>query len=251
MEEEKLLRFVIVVLSLGVCSAVAQEVTQPPKETIEFAEEAQGGIAPPIMTMLDRAKEEGRDIEQRVQIQGPNSFGVSPDLQKLRDRALNNPRVKALLGADGGEAKGPNSEARYGNDRILLFASFSMPAASLRSLMIEANRFDVPIIMRGFVNNSALDTQKKLQEVFGNDEESIGFGIDPTLFTRFGINSVPQVVVVDSLLGPCETQACLNDITPDHDVVRGNIPVADALRIIADGDGVGSRVAAAALGGTL
>jgi conjugal transfer pilus assembly protein TrbC len=256
MEEKKLLRPLIkisipLVILFTFNVSFAQELDEQNKVPIEFADDAQGDIAPPIMTMLNKAEQRANEIRSQVQIQEPNNFGVEPNIDELRDKALNNPRVQALLGADGKNIDGELTEARYGNDQILLFASFSMPEKALRSLMIEADRFNVPIVFRGFVNNSSLDTQIAIEKVFGNDIESIGFTIDPTLFTRFNIEAVPQVVVTKFPLNPCETQGCKNDTVPLHDIVRGNIPVEAALRIIAKGNGDAPNAAIEALGSAL
>ena len=161
----------------------------------------------------------------------------------MRARALNNPRVQALLGA-GGQADEAGSEdaRRYPNQRAFLFASFSMPDQSLRQMMVDAQQYNVPIVFRGFVNNSVFDTQVAIQRVFGDDAETIGFSIDPTLFTRFDIQSVPQVVVTRDDIEPCLMQACVGDFPPPHDKVSGNIPLLAVLDIVAraDGDASGS-----------
>lgn len=245
-EETKLLRNLVFssILVLSATAAFAQETANEP---LEFAPNSQGVIKTPIMQMLNDAKELGQEWQSTLDIQEANDFGVKLDVEALRERALNNPRVRALLGADDGEAKGDAAGPKYGSDRIFILLSFSMPEESLRSVMVEADRFGVPIVMRGFVKNDAYATQTAIQRVFKNDAESIGFNIDPTIFTRFNVTSVPQLIVVNDDLGSCETQGCEGDVAPPHDVVRGNIPIEAALRIIADGEGDASSEAQKAL----
>lgn len=235
-EEKKLLRNLVLisVFALATSVSVAQETDEQP---LEFAPSSQGEIKAPIMQMLDEAKALGKTWKETLDIQEPNDFGKKIDVEGLRERALNNPRVRALLGTDDGIAKGDAAGPKYGSDRAFLMLSFSMPEQSLRSAMLEADRFGIPILMRGFVKNDAYATQTAIQRVFKDDAQSIGFNIDPTMFTWFGVNSVPQLIVVDGELEACETQGCERDVPPPHDVVRGNIPLEAGLRIIANGQG--------------
>lgn len=206
---------------------------------VDFAPGAQGGFTTSIPGLLDRAERDGQWLRDNIRPQDPAVTSLGSSIDELRERALNNPRVQALLGAGGQDAgQAGEDPRRYPNQRGFLFASFSMPEQSLRQMMIDAQQYNVPIVFRGFVNNSVFDTQVAIQRVFGDDAETIGFSIDPTLFTRFGITSVPQVVVTRDDLEPCETQACLNDIAPPHDKVAGNIPLPAVLEIIkrANGD---------------
>lgn len=200
----------------------------------DFAPGAQGAITQSIPGILERAEENGTWLRDQITPQTPAVTDLRAPIEDLRRRALNNPRVRALLGTDTQGSFDPQTEAqRYANQRAFLFASFSLPEPSLRAMMGEAQRFDVPIIFRGFVNNSVYDTQVAIQRVFGDDAETIGFTIDPTLFTRFDITRVPQVVVTRDLLSPCETQGCTGDIAPSHDRIAGNIPLQAALELVA------------------
>ena len=113
--------------------------------------------------------------------------------------------------------------------------------------MQEAIAADIPVIFRGFVNNSVFDTQNALQEAFGDDADLVGFGIDPTIFTRFQIEAVPQLIVTRDLIDVCETSGCEADLMPVHDRVGGNIPLRDALEIIVRGQGDAMEVAKATL----
>ena len=216
-------------------------------ERVDFAPGAQGHIEAPIMDIIDRAKEQGEALSKSLNVQEANDFGRKLNIEELRTRALSNERVRKLLGADGGQPDAEGLQARYSNQRAFILVSFSMPEQSLRNVMVEADRFDMPILMRGFVKNDVVATQTAIQRVFGDDAESIGFNIDPTMFTRFNVQAVPQVIVVADELLPCETQGCVGDIPPPHDVVKGNIPVQAALEIIANGDGDAAAEAKALL----
>lgn len=254
-EETQLLRAVkrktwrTVVLVAAIATAANTGIAQEATGEADFAPGAQGTIKAPVMEILRQADQDAEKLRSKFQFKDPAGFKIDVDLEALRERALNNPRVRALLDTEGPAGENMETAPKYGNDRIFLFASFSMPERALQSLMVEAKRFNVPIVFRGFVNNSVFDTQQALQRVFGDDAETVGFGIDPTLFSRFGIETVPQVVVARDIVGPCDTQGCEGDVAPAHDVVAGNIPVEAALKIIAEGDGEAAEVARLALGG--
>merc|ERR1711951_322938 len=107
----------------------------------------------------------------------------------MRQRALSDPRVRDLLGIPKEDA-GAGQEAyldRFGGARIFALASFSMPDASLKALLADAAQLKVPVVFRGFVNNSVMDTQKALTQVFGELQSARGFVIDPTMFRRFDV----------------------------------------------------------------
>ncbi|RYG89910.1 type-F conjugative transfer system pilin assembly protein TrbC [Loktanella sp. IMCC34160] len=231
---------------LAASTAVAQAADQtgdPEDGPVQFAPGADGGLGISIPDVLEEAERLGEAWEESLDIQSADSFERDYDMEALRDRALNNPRVRALLGAEGDDLTGEAEEQRYGSKHVFLMASFSMPDTVLRPLMQEAIALDVPVIFRGFVNNSVFDTQAALQETFGDDAELVGFGIDPTLFARFGVDRVPTVIVAAEELDVCETQGCEGDPVPAHDRLTGNIPLRAALEIIARGEGDATRQA--------
>ena len=168
-------------------------------------------------------------------------------MNELRMRALNHPRVRALLNADGaGDTQGESPE-RWQGAQVWVLASFSMPKTSLRQLMQQSQKYGVPVVFRGFVNNSVYDTRDALLQLFDSDADFAGFGIDPTMFTRFDVSAVPTFIAVPTPFDICETQGCENDAAPEHDRVAGNIPIDVALRTIAKGGGPASKIAALVL----
>lgn len=214
---------------------------------LQFAPGAQGFIEPSIPNLLDRSENLGDAWSEGLEIRGADSFGRSFDMEGFRDKALSNSRVREMLGVGEGTIQ-PNPENdRWGSDRIFLLASFSMPGPTLRAMMEEAQAFGVPIVFRGFLGNSVFETQAAITEVFGEDAEAVGFGIDPTLFTRFRVVTVPQVIVTTEPLEVCESAGCDEDTAPLHDRIAGNIPLQAALEIIASGDGDASYTAQEAL----
>ena len=231
----------ITALALLTCPAFAEE------PVLQFAPGAQGFIEPSIPDLLDRSEKLGEAWSEGLDIQEAESFGRSFDMEAFRDKALANSRVREMLGVGEGTNQ-PNPENdHWGSDRIFLLASFSMPRPTLRVMMEEAQTIGVPVMFRGFLDNSVIETQAAISEVFGDDAEAVGFGIDPTLFTRFGVETVPQVIVAAEPLEVCESAGCESDPVPPHDRIAGNIPLQAALEIIARGDGDATQTAHEAL----
>ncbi len=152
--------------------------------------------------------------EQAI-VQNPD---FSNSFETLRKKALSDPKVLELLGVTSNR----NDEAITQNPRcdlnicIFVAASFSIPPLSLKQNMRDARQFGIPIVFRGFVNNSMLETQAALKDIFGTLEEAEGFSIDPTFFTRFDIQAVPTMVGINRELQQCETAGCRLDEASAH-----------------------------------
>ncbi|XVN41380.1 MAG: type-F conjugative transfer system pilin assembly protein TrbC [Rickettsia endosymbiont of Argas persicus] len=97
-------------------------------------------------------------------------------------------------------------------NQIYIFVSFSMPDSALKSYYIEAEQEGARLVMRGLKNNSFLETKAKADEI------GISCDIDPNLFEKYQITSVP-IVVIDNNQGKVKKLA-------------GHIGLNDALQII-------------------
>ena len=122
----------------------------------------------------------------------------------------------------------PPSKARLS---VYVFASFSMPDASLKALMQQGELAGVPIVLRGLVENSLEATMRAVHSLYKEGERpESGALIDPTLFQRFGIDQVPTVVVAEQAAGVCMPTDCP---VPDHVKIAGDVPLRYALDRIA------------------
>nr|WP_253308669.1 type-F conjugative transfer system pilin assembly protein TrbC [Rickettsia endosymbiont of Ceutorhynchus assimilis] len=74
-------------------------------------------------------------------------------------------------------------------NQIYIFVSFSMPDSALKSYDIEAEQKGVRLVMRGLKNNSFVETKAKADEI------GISFDINPNLFEKYQITSVPAIIV--------------------------------------------------------
>ncbi len=231
-----MLRTLTASLFITASSALPSSAQENEAGVVEYAPGSTPGINAPLATIVDQAERRGEALRDILKPLGPAEGAFSAvDFDGLRRRALADPRVQALLGANAGGQPGSGEDAvRYDGSRVFLLASFSMPKQSLRQMMAEAKKYGLPIVFRGFVNNSVYDTQVALEEVFGSADDAVGFSIDPTVFTRFRVTSVPQVIAMNEVVDVCETPGCEGDPVPLHDRVSGNVPVEFALRLIAD-----------------
>lgn len=111
------------------------------------------------------------------------------------------------------KAKGDIKEA-------IIFVSFSMPDLSLKQIIYDASRYQVPVVIRGLYKNSFRKTIEKLFELIKENNKG-GIAINPRWFKKHDIKAVPAVVVSQ-------------EHGTKSDVVYGNIPLKKALSIIAE-----------------
>ncbi len=92
---------------------------------------------------------------------------------------------------------------------VLVFVSFSMPEMALKQLTSDLKKLNSALVIRGLINNSFKDTSLYLQKL------GDGMLLDPTLFEKFNVSSVPTFVIVEGDLK--------SDQTPRHDRLTGNV----------------------------
>lgn len=113
------------------------------------------------------------------------------------------------------------------------FISFSIPEVGLKRMLGEARRYGIPATLRGMRDNDLKATAEAVLSLV-KDGVTDGVQIDPTLFTKYDIRSVPTLVVY------CRQ---------GYDVIRGNLRVKQALeKVVTAGDC--RQVAAGLLDGT-
>lgn len=120
-------------------------------------------------------------------------------------------------------------------EQAIVFVSFSMPDLSLKQIIYDASRYQIPVVVRGLYKNSFRKTLEKIFELVKENNKG-GVAINPKWFKEYDIKAVPAVVVVQRY----ETTGTKSD------VVYGNIPLKKALSIIAK-RGVASNEAQAVL----
>jgi len=192
-----------------------------------------------IKDAFEDAEELGASLKERLKL-FEKEFDLPNDLAERALDSLQNGRVRELLGVPPDDVapgqRGEGEERRY-TGGVFLFASFSIPDPSLHALLKDAADLGVPVYFNGFVENSVVETEKRVRAIYEGEDISHGFGIDPTLFERFNVKAVPTLVSTTVEMDVCETTDCSGDLTPAHDRIAGNVPLRRALELIARGDG--------------
>ena len=243
--------------TLGNTQLITEDTTTLPEFGADFkgfAQGSTGNIEVDLWRLYKDAQNAAKDLgaggaKAIIPLAPDNSSIQGLDFDTMRRRALSDPRVRDLLGIpkeDMGRAKEAYLD-RFGGARIFALASFSMPDASLKALLADAAQLKVPVVFRGFVNNSVMDTQQALTRVFGDLDRAQGFVIDPTVFRRFDVAVVPTFIGVGKDFDLCTTPGCEGDASPAHDRLAGNVTLPFALRRIAEKGDVAARAAAALL----
>jgi len=108
------------------------------------------------------------------------------------------------------------NEGAQSTPPLLVLVSFSMPADTLNALAEQASKIGAPLVLRGLVGDSMEETAKRIAALRKSADTSLA--IDPTLFTRFGVDRVPTVVLPLQALRSCSEQDCP---VPEHVKVAG------------------------------
>lgn len=196
----------------------------------------------------EKPSETAKEIVDHVIEKGENS--PSGDLgswsRSVLERALeraakNAPETSTPLPAEDqvGRLASRLSEPPRGPE-IIVFMSLSAPPAAWREWSLEAARIGAPMVLRGIGPQGLKATVKR---VGGHLAEGAGAAIDPRLFRLFEVKAVPAVAVVPGGVPPCESRGCSADPAPTHDLVRGNIGLEAALRIVIEEGGPGRGTA--------
>lgn len=181
-----------------------EESPSTPAETVDDALERTGTLPAADFPRLEQALADPEKLA---------SIGALLDDAQVLAEALREPQT-----VDEGPA-------------VYVFASFSMPDASLRALIRQGELAGVPIALRGLSENSIEATMERVQALYDEKESpQNGILIDPTLFARFRIDQVPTVVVAETAARPCTQSTCP---APPHVKIAGDVPLRHALDRIA------------------
>ncbi|MEC9357541.1 MAG: type-F conjugative transfer system pilin assembly protein TrbC [Pseudomonadota bacterium] len=184
---------------------------------VAFAPTAWSQSAPaPDAAELDQAQQRARDAVRQA-------LGSQPDADEIqRVTRASPPNAKPPLRLpssieDPAGSLSLQSEPRPWNagsePRLLIMVSFSMPDTALRSLAHEARRIGAPMVLRGLVKDSFPETLAAIRSLAGEASDMSGVSIDPTLFTRFAVQSVPTYVLLLEPLRTCTSRECA---VPNH-----------------------------------
>ena len=109
----------------------------------------------------------------------------------------------------------------------IILVSQAMPIHVLKNILIQAKEYEALVVVRGLPNGEFLDEVHKLQRIA--EGTGTGLAIDPTLFKRFNVTSVPAFVLPLTPLIPCTENGCS---TPEHVKATGDVTIRYFLELI-------------------
>lgn len=114
-------------------------------------------------------------------------------------------------------------------DELMVFASFTMPEASLRRLVSQARQVGAAVVLRGFKNNSLTETAQAIQAL---GEPGGNVLVNPNAFTKYQVKAVPTLVLANATtIDQVDREGCA---LPEHYVaVSGDVSLDYALDEIA------------------
>jgi conjugal transfer pilus assembly protein TrbC len=229
-------RFLFLVLGLTIAGGA-----------VAFAQDMDGVS---IDAINKRAAELKAEAAVLVGIAQENVNAEMPNVEGDIEAAKTNAATADISGIDGIEAgdfdallKGRAAQSQQG---LVVFVSLSMPKESLRKVILDTSNAGGIILFRGFPGNSMQQFRKGLAGVLEKDDPVRNIGIDPRMFQAFNIEAVPTYVAYSKPLELCSGLDCVG-VVPEHDIMRGNIPLGYVLEEFASGGGPGASVARTAL----
>jgi conjugal transfer pilus assembly protein TrbC len=164
-----------------------------------------GAVAIALIMLPASAKAQGlpadKALDEAMQAQRDRSA-------KITSRAQGMPNQQTMPNIDASKLKNADPsriieqyqtlkdgvETAQREEGFLIFVSLSMPKESLNRLVDQAIKYKAPLVIRGTLNDSLATTVAKVSEVLNKREAE--FQIDPRLFTRFSIATVPAFVAI-------------------------------------------------------
>jgi conjugal transfer pilus assembly protein TrbC len=175
--------------------------------------------------------QEMRQVAPRLQL--PRSAASAPAIDFSSIAKEYDPR-----NAGAKPAGDPSTGAHEPLDGLVVFVSLDMPQASLKRLVADAQRYGATLVLRGVKDKSIEATAKAIYALQGDlGERGAAWRIDPRLFQRFQVDSVPAHVLLDansSIPGGCASDDCLRNLR--YARVAGDISIEHALSSIAMAD---------------
>lgn len=111
---------------------------------------------------------------------------------------------------------------------LFVMISLSMPEQQVKALIAEARQFGAIVAIRGITGDDFMGTVEHLRSLAGDNGD--GVVIDPNLFRRFSVASVPTFIMALEPVTQCTDARC--DI-PAHTKATGSATIAYFLDLVA------------------
>lgn len=149
--------------------------------------------------------------------------GFGKEVARALEELRNDGRPQDLAALARGFAD--QSAVPAGSAGLLIFVSFSLPAPTMERLIVQAERAQAPLVLRGLDGDSLTKTAVRIRQLLG--QRNVAFQIDPTAFERYRIDRVPAYVLVRASEPGCGTGAC--KAGDGHLVTMGDVSLDFAL----------------------
>jgi len=152
---------------------------------------------------------------------GGLGFEMPSYLSKLNDKGYLDRALNASVNSP--------EELPYGDfPQPLVLVSFSMPEEQILSLVNEAAKVGASVVVRGLIDNDLQKTVWALKDL-SSQVEGGGLAIDPTVFKRFDITSVPSFVLPFEALKRCDGVVCA---VPSYTKAAGSVTLRYFLELV-------------------
>ena len=142
----------------------------------------------PTPQAIERAREAHPfpDAERLKRVPVPALPRIAPAAPSLDIAAIARRHIQIKGQADAAPA----------SPSLRIFVSLSMPEASLRLLVAQAERSGATLLLRGLKGNSMKQTLEAVQALIG--ERKVNWQIDPEAYTRYTVRHAPTFVLTQS-----------------------------------------------------
>lgn len=205
----------VVLLAISVPAHATESGFVEPNETVLIKIRADNQRAV-VTTNRDFEQRDNDQLNKLLDSRDEVNKGADQYMQHAASVGLNVPDEMLATGKDwiaAAEAgmhkiEQAKMEKAYGDNKPIVFVSFSMPDQLILQYMHEANKYDAMVVLRGLYKSDLNATLKKIGELVNRDASLKGLSIDPTLYSRFGINAVPAFVLPTEKLARCVSVDC-------------------------------------------
>ncbi len=150
---------------------------------------------------LNEIVAQGRAAMQSIQ---PHSLSKPLQLPLYLEKERDDAFMARVIAS--GESMDKISASDSQAKQPIVFISFSMPEGQINALMQEAKTIGATVALRGLINDDFQETFITLRQLAG--ELDAGLIIDPTLFKRFAVTTVPTFVLPLDSVQRCEKHNC-------------------------------------------
>lgn len=203
--------------------------------------------------LVDQAEARGRSMQQalqdwsaEVQQRGQAYQEEARALAETNHANLQRGMTMLKGDTDFGQAADMMLAEQDPEGALYIAVSLTMPKEALQQLAADGKKAGAKLVIRGLVNGSFEQTLIAAKEVFGQDAVS-GVAIEPQVFRAYGVDRVPAFIAARSPVQPCDEGVDCDSAATPHDRLAGNISLAEALRLLAQGGDQAPDVARAAL----